>query len=301
MSVTIIWFFPDIYPQWEKRVISGISHVNIDESTYLTLHELEKYLLDQMCRKCAEGIKLQCSREYWDDDENPRATQLYKLTEEQRKNLPNNNLEPERYLARFGNLVSLSAAKRNKFFKAKRIRDDLMFNKSIETDKIISYKAKSIIKELEAMEIKWTKSQRMKWKKKIADNLCKKRRRSDYVDEILKKCKEHNGPITNICELNVLMKNTPKENVLKKFLRQEVLFLKYLHPSDARERAHLFKVNELSVKQFVENLAILLESDPETISTDDFFVLPSQQEILERILLKKRNIVETEKQKNVFN
>ena len=61
------------------------------------------------------------------------------------------------------------------------------------------------------------------------------------------------------------MKNTPKENELKKCLRQEVLFTKYLHPSDARERAHLYKVNEFSVKQFVENLSILLESDPEAI------------------------------------
>ena len=140
-----------------------------------------------------------------------------------------------------------------------------MFNRSIETDKIISYKVKSIIKELETMEIKWTESQRMKWKQKITENLYKKRRRSDYADKILKKCKEHNGPITNICELNVLMKNTPKENELKKFLRQEVLFIKYKHPSDAWERAHLYKVNELSVKHFVENLSILLESDPEAI------------------------------------
>ena len=69
----------------------------------------------------------------------------------------------------------------------------------------------------------------------------------------------------SIRELNLLMKNTPKENELKKFLRQEVLFIKYLHPSDAWERAHLFKVNELSVKHFVENLSILLESDPEAI------------------------------------
>ena len=69
----------------------------------------------------------------------------------------------------------------------------------------------------------------------------------------------------SICELNLLMKNTPKENELKKILRKEVLFIKYLHPSDARERAHLYKVNELSVKQFLENLSILLESDPEAI------------------------------------
>ena len=168
-----------------------------------------------MCKKCADGLKLQCSREYWDDDEKPRATQLHKLTEDQRKNLPNNNLEPEWYLSRFGNLVSLSAAKRNKFFKAKIIRDDLMFNKSVETDKIISYKAKAIIKELESMEVKWTESQRNKWKQKIIDTLNKKHHATDYENEILRKCKEHKGSITTISELNILIQNTQKENELK--------------------------------------------------------------------------------------
>ena len=34
-----------------------------------------------------------------------------------------------RYLARYGGLVSLSAAKSNKFFKAKMIRENLMLEK----------------------------------------------------------------------------------------------------------------------------------------------------------------------------
>lgn len=34
-----------------------------------------------------------------------------------------------RYLARYGGVVSLSAVKGNKFFKAKMIRDDLMLEK----------------------------------------------------------------------------------------------------------------------------------------------------------------------------
>ena len=45
----------------------------------------------------------------------------------------------------------------------------------------------------------------------------------------------------------------------------------------------------------MENLSILLKSDPEGIASDDLLVFPSQQEILDRIILKKRNIVETEK------
>ena len=67
-------------------------HVSCDGKTHLILNYLEKYLIHQMCKKYADGVKLQCIREYWDDDEKPRATQLHKHTEYQRKNLPNNNL-----------------------------------------------------------------------------------------------------------------------------------------------------------------------------------------------------------------
>ena len=37
--------------------------------------------------------------------------------------MPAENMESERYLAEYGYLVSISAAKINKFFKVKRVRD----------------------------------------------------------------------------------------------------------------------------------------------------------------------------------
>ena len=61
---------------------------------------------------------------------------------------------------------------------------------------------------------------------------------------------------------------------MKKFLRQEVLFLKHLHQTDAKERAHLYIVNAQTIEQFVENLSILLESDSEVTESDDVFVFP---------------------------
>ena len=68
---------------------------------------------------------------YWDDVENPCATQLHKLTHDERKNWPTENLACERYLSPFQALAGVSATKSNKFFKAKQIRDDLMFDKDV--------------------------------------------------------------------------------------------------------------------------------------------------------------------------
>ena len=89
--------------------------------------ELDKFLLTEMCKDAAEGVRMQCGRKYWSDEGNQRATQIYKLSETKRKHLPTNNLNCERYLAKFGYLASKSDQKSNRFFKAKRIKDDLMF------------------------------------------------------------------------------------------------------------------------------------------------------------------------------
>ena len=89
------------------------------------------HLLQKMCYAAAEGIHMQCAREYWEDTENPCATQLHKLSHEERKNLPTENLPCERYLSRFGGLAGVSAAKSNKFFKAKHIWDDLLLHKNM--------------------------------------------------------------------------------------------------------------------------------------------------------------------------
>ena len=94
--------------------------------------ELDHFLLGEMCLQAAIGVELQCKREYWSDDAEAgaaRATRIHKLTYEQRKNLPSNNLNCERYLAKFGYLASQSSVHSNKLFKPKRIRDDLMLRR----------------------------------------------------------------------------------------------------------------------------------------------------------------------------
>ena len=118
----------------------------------------DKHILNLMCKNAAKGVYLQCASEYWDENSNPRATQLHKLTHDERKNIPTENMEAERYLSRFGYLASVSAAKSNKFFKASRIRDDMMFKTTMKEEKeSLTKTTKRIVKRLNEMEVDWTK------------------------------------------------------------------------------------------------------------------------------------------------
>ena len=117
-----------------------------------------------------KGIHLQCSREYWDNQlssSDERATSIVKLSQTERQNLPTENLVCERYLATFGHIASNSASHSNKRFKAKRIRDDLMFTKEDTLTVSISNNAfQEVFQVLDEMEDTWTEDQK-KAKKKI--------------------------------------------------------------------------------------------------------------------------------------
>ena len=122
--------------------------------------ELESYILKQMCFKSAQGINHQCSREYWDENAVPRATQLHLLNKSQHQNLPTNNLVTERYLVTFGYLASLSAKRSNRFFKVLRIRDDLMFWGQDCQASVCNKRDQPKIKRLDSMESDWTCKQK---------------------------------------------------------------------------------------------------------------------------------------------
>ena len=115
---------------------------DVDMTNNQPTTEVDKYIFGEMCVQAAKGVELQCKREYWQDTtDGTRATQLHKLSSSQRKNLPTNNLNTERYLAKFGYLASQSAQHSNRFFKAKRIRDDLMFNQTDTVQESLSSSA----------------------------------------------------------------------------------------------------------------------------------------------------------------
>ena len=58
----------------------------------------------------------------------------------------------------------------------------------------------------------------------------------------MRKCKEHGGPIITIKDLNDLLSVTEEKDI-KTYLRQEISFQKLMHPLDARDRSHLYKMN----------------------------------------------------------
>ena len=59
-------------------------------------------------------------------------------------------------------------------------------------------------------------------------------RAADFVDQLLKKCKQHKGPLTSASELKVLI--DAKSPDLKKFLRQEIQYQRVTHHRDAKVR-----------------------------------------------------------------
>ena len=170
--------------------------------------ELDNCLIDMMCKSAAAGLELQCSREYWSESEgDQRATALHNLSAEERKNLPTENLQAERYLTKFGILASESARHFNRFFKAKRIRDDLMLDDKNEREThLASVSARKVYKLMDQMETEWTIQQKAIYNQRIQDSLTKSKRVNEFVDFILKKCKEHGGPITIVVELENFLK-----------------------------------------------------------------------------------------------
>ena len=153
----------------------SVPWTHIDTEKLKPLTPLDHLLLEKMCHEAASGVHMQCAREYWEEgSESVRATQLHKLTADQRKNIPTENFKCKRYLGRFGGLASLSAAKRNRFYKAKRIRDDLMFETKMCDEDSVTKTTKHIIKELISMEVQWTERQKRCWKEKIKASVEKK-------------------------------------------------------------------------------------------------------------------------------
>ena len=101
----------------------------------------DKYIFKLLCQSAASGIELHCTWKYRSNWEGTvRATFLHELYPRQHSKLPTNNLCAKWYFAKFGSLTSESAHHSNNVSKGKRIRDDLMFNKSKKSAEKLSSK-----------------------------------------------------------------------------------------------------------------------------------------------------------------
>ena len=84
-------------------------------------------------------------------------------------------------------------------------------------------------------------------------------RAADFVDQLLKKCKQHKGPLTSASELKVLI--DAKSPDLKTFLRQEIQYQRVTHHRDAKVRKDLYKVNNVSLEDMIKNLTVMLSDE----------------------------------------
>ena len=105
----LCYILPKLYKDLSKGIMDTLdeykvpwTHVNMEQNSPES--ELDTFLLKQMCIKSAEGVRMQCSREYWDEDENTklRASQLRKMSSDVKSYLPKNNIVSERLLTKFG-------------------------------------------------------------------------------------------------------------------------------------------------------------------------------------------------------
>ena len=107
------------------------------------------------------------------EDVTQRATRINSPTSDERENLPTNNLNYERYLAKFGYLAAQSAAHSNKLFKVKRIRGDLVLSDA-EDSLLVERSMSKMMKILDEMEISWSSKQKELKKERLFENIKKK-------------------------------------------------------------------------------------------------------------------------------
>ena len=150
--------------------------------------ELEKEIVGMMCIAAADAIQRQCGREYGFSSEPLRATDLSKLTREQRRGLPTNNCISERDLSHFDPEAAVAHC-RNRQFKAKNIRNNMVLYKTNSKVFKLNRISKKISLILSDRETLWNEKQQVKLKERLELKLQKAQKAKDYTKKLLQDCK----------------------------------------------------------------------------------------------------------------
>ena len=207
--------------------------------------------------KAAETIELQCGREYGFGErlnENPRATAIYKLTSEERKDLEMHNLVAERNLGVFDKRADV-AKFRNHKFKAKSNRNDVVLHKS-SFENIPDYHLKQVVKILEKKECLWNENQKKLNQEKILEKLQKAKKQSCYTNKLLMQCKSWGGPVTSVDEVLQIIQKKP--DIAEHIIRVELAYYRDTHKADVISTPELFRLNKVTHEERLTNLSVLL-------------------------------------------
>ena len=237
-----------------KEFVVTIRHIPVPTLT----NEASEELIKKMCISAAESIKRQCGREYGfgNADEILRATDISTLTSEQREGLPTNNCINERDLSKFDREATVSRC-RNKRFKAKNIRNNMVLYKSKEARRLDRI-SKKIALVLSERERNWDADQKKKNNDRLQEKINKAKRGQDYVMRLLKDCKTWRGPATTGEELRESLSGRDDQQHI---LRTEMAYYAHTHKQDRIANKDLYRINGISFEDMLENLTILLDDD----------------------------------------
>ena len=251
--------FPQLFKDLQNGSLDTLNpymvkyrHIVIQEPT----SEVEIMLLKEMCHDAAKTIELQCGREYgFGENTLPqRATEIHKLSDEEKKDLERNNILAERELGVFDHR-SVVANSRNYKFKAKSLRNDMVLHKS-SFDGEVAKLCTSILKQLNKREEEWTMEQKVLHRKKIEEKMQQARNSSQYTMKLLEKCKSWGGPVTSVEELSSILESKP--DISDHIVRTELAYYRDTHKPDVIANPRLFKLNKISSEDRLSNLFVLL-------------------------------------------
>ena len=242
--------------------------------------DLGKLIIGRMCDAVAEGLRLQRGREYgfYNEDFTPRAAIISEIQDMDLELIPSNNLICERNLSKFSNLAERSAKCSNRHFKAKCIRDDITLYK-VEQMKKVSNSLKTI---LDQCEYEWYKEQKKVHTSHLEKLLEEGRKRNDYADRVLVKCKSWTGPFSSVKELEASLVGS-NEKKTRDILRHEITFQRITHPNDAIVRKELYLINKQDISTLKYNLVILLSNTAILETNDGEIFLPTESEVMDAL------------------
>ena len=107
----------------------------------------------------------------------------------------------------------------------------------------------------------------------------------EYVNSLLTRCKKHGGPFASTEEVGQCLHNIVDDTDKKCILRVEILYRRHSCSSDAQQRAHLYKVNQISLTKIKVNIATLLTNN----FAESFEIppIPSEDEVVKLLSLQQ--------------
>ena len=142
----------------------------------------------------------------------------------------------------------------------------------------IKKNTKNIAKVLDDEEKIWVKSRNLLHEKKLKKDTEKATHQFEYENSLLTRCKKHGGPFASTEKVEQCLHNIIDVIEKKRILRVEILYSRHSCSSDAQQRPHLYKVNQISLTKMKVNIATLLTNNfAESLEIPP---IPSEDEVI---------------------